>query len=159
MGRYGDEELAQAEHLLDAIERSGLKRKQVAHRLGVAYTTLDGWIRGEHRIPVMDLGRLTEILGPWFLNDIIEPRGFRVIRLRECTEESDPFESIKEAALRLGFASGRVAHDVAEATDPQGPGGALVTVEEKDHLRSDIREARAFLDAMEERLEQTENTN
>jgi len=158
--RYDEDDgVGQGELLLDAIERSGRPRKAVAAELGVAYQTLDGWIREDRRVPIRKMGLLCKVVGPWLLNQLLEAHGYKVIRLSTDREDADPFETIREAGLRLGGASGRVTTEVADATDPAGPGGAVITSEEGDRIRSSIREARAYLDAMEERLNSATSAN
>ncbi len=156
---YGDEETLQGEMLLDAIERSGRPRKVVAAELGVAYQTLDGWIRGQARFPLVQLGRLTAVLGPWLLNHLLEPHGFKVVRLYAKEKEDDLFESLRDAALRLGGSTGRVTAGVADATDPASAGGKTITPQEAAEIRDRISEAEAYLQHMKEQLSAATGAN
>lgn len=151
MPTYGEEEREQGEMLLDAIERSGRPRKAVAAELGVAYQTLDGWIRGERRIPLTLLGLMCKVLGPWYLNRLLEPHGYRVVRVSPL-KEIDLFEEVKDAALRIGGSAGRLAGEIADATANDGPGGSAITTEEAEELRSTITEAEAYLEHLKEKL-------
>lgn len=153
-----DETAGQGELLMDAIERSGKPRKAVAAEIGAAYQTLDGWLREDRRVPIRAWGLLCKAIGPWFLNQILEPHGFKVVRLYP-TSHTDVFESVREAALRLGGASGKVTAEVADATSPVGPGGKTITTEEAAEIRSSIGEAEAYLAVMKERLDSATGTN
>jgi transcriptional regulator with XRE-family HTH domain len=51
------------EQLREAIRRSGLNRKQVADRAGVAYCAIHGFMSGERGLTLDSASKVAELLG------------------------------------------------------------------------------------------------
>jgi transcriptional regulator with XRE-family HTH domain len=155
---YDEASEFQSEILTDAWYQAGKTQDHVAAVCGVSRSAIAEWIRGAKRVPLSAIGTLTEALGPEFLARVLRPHGYTVVRLRSG-EEAEIWETIQDAALRLGKATGLVAGGVADATDPDGPGGADITREEAAEIRGQIDHLHGYLDLIETQLAQATEQN
>jgi len=152
-----DERERQAELIMDAIERSGKPRKAVAADMGVGYTTLDGWLRGDRRMAITQLGAFLRALGsdPWLANQVL--RCARLVAVPLVPEErqgmSVPIgERLTTLMLRFATTHGSLAGCVADATHPESDGGQTVTPMEAECIDAELSEIIGLATQMRDQL-------
>ena len=149
-----DEEVErQARLILDAIERAGRPRKVIADDMGIAPSTLDGWILAGRRLCITQLGLLVRALGdPWIVNEILRPTGFVAVRIPTGDGAADLTDRLQAALNRLAAATGMAAGKVADATDSSSADGSRITAGEAHEIDSALDEVRAIATAIKDRL-------